>query len=63
MIDRSFNEPDLREMLENASDYRADDEAGRWVILTTHREAAWEVIVEPQPVARVLVVVTAYSVS
>jgi hypothetical protein len=63
MVDRSFNEADLREMLENATGYRPDDEPGRWLIETSHRQAKWEVVVEPQDSDRVLVVVTAYPLT
>jgi hypothetical protein len=34
----------------------------RWVIQTRHDEHAWEVIVEPDGVSKLLVVVTAYPV-
>lgn len=62
MIDRRFNEADLRLMLENATGYHEDHEAGRWGIETTHNGRSWEVIVEPLPEEQVLVVVTAYPV-
>ena len=35
MSRRSFNEIDLREMLENATGFREDEEFGRWVIDTS----------------------------
>ena len=60
MVDRNFNEADLRLMLENATGYHEDHEPGRWAIETQHDERAWEVIVEPLPDEQVLVVVTAY---
>ena len=53
-------EVDLREMLHRASGHHRDVVPGRWVIETKHRRRAWEVIVEPEPTAQVLVVVTAY---
>ena len=62
MVDRSFNEADLRLMLEGATGYHADYELGRWVIETSHAGRSWEVIVEPDLQERVLVVVTAYPV-
>ena len=49
MRDRGFNETDLRLMLEDASGYHKDVEAGRWVIETSHDQKPWEVIVEPIP--------------
>jgi hypothetical protein len=62
MEDRSFDEIDLRAMLERASNYRRDVAGGRWVIETRHRRRRWEVIVEPDGVLDLLVVVTAYPV-
>jgi hypothetical protein len=62
MLDRRFSEIDLREMLQHASGFHPDHEPGRWVIETTHRSRAWEVIVEPDLSAKALVVVTAYPV-
>jgi len=60
MVDRDFNEVDLRTMLERAAGYRRDIVEGRWVIRTQHRRQVWEVIVEPDDAAKLLVVVTAY---
>ena len=62
MLDRRFNEVDLRRMLEHASRYRADVVESRWVIETRHSRKDWEVIVEPDEEQTLLVVVTAYSV-
>ncbi|MGB2985470.1 MAG: DUF4258 domain-containing protein [Phycisphaerae bacterium] len=62
MTDRGFNEPDLRLMMEEALRYHENDEPGRWVVQTRHAEHAWEVIIEPVPDEKVLVVVTAYPV-
>ena len=60
MLDRGFSEVDLREMLELADGYRRDIIEGRWVIEARHHRKAWEVIVEPDTAAKLLVVVTAY---
>jgi hypothetical protein len=46
MDDRSFNEMDLRGMLEHAADYRADILEGRFVITARHAGRPWEVIVD-----------------
>jgi hypothetical protein len=62
MEDRDFTEVDLRAMFEQAEGYHLDVVEGRWVIETRHRRRQWHVIVEPDPVERLLVVVTAYSV-
>ena len=60
MIDRSFNEVDLRDMLERAISYSADSTIGRFRLQTMHLSRAWEVVVEPDRDSKVLVVVTAY---
>ncbi len=60
MLDRQFNEADLRLMLEDATDYHPDVVEGRLVIETRRGGVPWEVIVEPLPEERVLLVVTAY---
>ena len=62
MIDRDFNEVDLRTMLEKATGYRKNVVAGRWAIETKHRRRHWEVIVEPDTDAQLLIVVTAYPI-
>jgi hypothetical protein len=62
MTDRRFNEAELRLMWEDASGYHQDYEPGRWVVETRHAGHAWEIIVEPAPQEKVLVVVTAYPV-
>ena len=49
-------------MLSIASDLRPDIVAGRWVIETRHRRKPWEVIVEPDADAQLLIVITAYPV-
>jgi hypothetical protein len=61
MEDRDFTEVDLRAMLERATGLRNDANVeGRFIVTTTHRSRAWEVIVEPDADVLVLVVVTAY---
>jgi hypothetical protein len=62
MLDRSFSETDLREVLENATSFRPDELNGRWIIETTHAGIPWEVIVEPDVVLKLQVIVTAYPV-
>jgi hypothetical protein len=63
MADRDFSEIELRHMLSSASGFRTDVVLGRWIIETRHRRKPWEVIVEPDTVAQLLVIVTAYPVS
>ena len=60
MIDRSFNEADLRLMLEKATAYHEDLEEGRFVIITSLAGRNWEIIVEPWIEESILVVVTSY---
>jgi Domain of unknown function (DUF4258) len=62
MVDRSFNEADLRLMLENATGYHENHEEGRWAIESNHDGRPWEVITEPIPEEEILVIVTAYPV-
>jgi hypothetical protein len=60
MADRRFTEVDLRHMLEYATGFRRDIMAGRWVISSHHQRHPWEVIVEPDVDAKLLVIITAY---
>ena len=62
MEDRGFTEVDLREMLERAVGFRPDVVDGRFVVETRFRGRKWEVVVEPDETAHLLVVVTAYGV-
>lgn len=62
MVDRDFDEIAVRRMLAVATAYRPDAVAERWIVTTRHRRRPWEVIVEPDPSAQLLVVVTAYPV-
>ena len=62
MLERRITEVDLREMLHRAANWRADAAEGRWIIETRRRNLDWEVVVEPDREARVLVVITAYPV-
>ena len=61
MEDRRFTEIDLRDMMNRATSYYQDIEPGRWVIVTRYRRQRWEVVVEPDFSAEMLVVITAYS--
>ena len=60
MKDRRFNEVDLRSMLRDAAGYHENYVEGRYAIETRHEGRRWEVVVEPVPEQRILVVVTAY---
>ena len=60
MADRDFSEIELRRMLSVASKLRPDTVPDRWIVETRHRRAPWEVIVEPDAGAQLLVVITAY---
>ena len=63
MVDRRFTEVDVRRMLHVATRLCRDIEPGRWVAVTRYRRAKWEVIVEPDGDAQMLVVITAYPTS
>ena len=62
MSDRNFSELDIRRMLSVATDLSRDIVSGRWVIQTRHDRTPWEVIVEPDVAAHLLIVITAYPV-
>jgi hypothetical protein len=62
MIDRQFNEIELRQMLEDATGYHADLEEGRWAIETRHSDQDWIVVVEPLPGETILLIVTAFPI-
>ena len=61
MEQRNFTEIDLRDMMDQASGYHRDLNHDRWVVETRHQGRNWEIIVEPDPDERMLVVITAYS--
>jgi len=62
MVDRQFNEAELRTMLEKANPIHPNHEAGRWIAACEHDGRTWEVILEPALDEKVLVVVTAYPI-
>lgn len=62
MVDRDFSDVDLRAMMESAVSFREGDEAGRFVVVTSHEQRPWEVIVEPDADDHLLIVITAYPV-
>ena len=62
MVDREFNETDLRLMLADATGYHSDMVQGRWLVECRHAGRPWEVIVRPLPNERRLLVITAFPV-
>lgn len=62
MVDRRFTEGDLRRRLESVQREPKEVVVNRWVVVTRHRRRRWEIRVEPDWDARLLVVVTAYPV-
>jgi hypothetical protein len=60
MVDRGFNEVDLRTMLAIATHY-APEPDGRFIIHSKWDGGHWEVVVEPDYTDRVLLVITAYA--
>ncbi len=63
MMDRQFNEADLRLMLDDASGYHVNDQEGRFVLETRRDRQLWEIIVEPLYDEHILLVVTAYPLN
>jgi len=62
MDERRFSESDLRKMFENAKSVRNDVVEGRFLVKTRIGNQHWEVIVEPEPPEKLLVIITAYPV-
>lgn len=60
MVDCRFTAVDPRRMLEVAQRYRKDVVVNRRVVVIRHRRRQWEILVEPDWGAGLLVVVTAY---
>jgi hypothetical protein len=63
MEQRGVTEVDVRAMLERATGYEPSVIEGRFMIHVIHRQRPWIVIVEPDLVAKRLVVVTTYEVA
>ncbi|HEX8339652.1 MAG TPA: hypothetical protein VF624_01960 [Tepidisphaeraceae bacterium] len=59
---RHFNEADLRDMIEHAVAWRPGEIATRFSIYARYDEVHWKMVVEPDPRAQVVAVVTAYTV-
>ena len=57
---RGFNEPDLRIMVADATEFRPSHEEGRFLLHSRLSGQQWRVVVEPEPEALRLVVVTAW---
>ncbi len=62
MVDRGFNEVDVRMMFENAIECIRDNVKGRWLVKTRHKQKNWAIIVEPDVEEEVIVVITAFPV-
>ena len=60
MVDRSFNEVDVRSMLAAITDWRKSTTEGRYVVTSRFQRREWEAIVEPDETSKLLIVVTAY---
>jgi len=60
MIDRRFNEVDIRTMLEEISSIDVDSVPGRWQLACRYENNDWIVVVEPDAAFERLVVVTAF---
>ena len=62
MVEREFNEIEIRTMVNDAAGVTYESDTGHWCVETSHQGEPWEVIVEPVPHRRALVVITAYRV-
>ena len=60
MVRRGFGETDLRTMLADADSLAPAGAPDRWLVGTNWQARNWEIVVEPDPDRRILVVVTAY---
>lgn len=63
MEQRGVTEVEVRAMLEKALGFEPNVVEGRFMIHVRHLQSQWIVIVEPDPEAKLLVVVTVYEVS
>jgi hypothetical protein len=61
MVDRNFNEVDLREMLDGAQSFRGSTTEGRYVVSCRLHGQTWDVVVEPDEATQSLMIVTAYT--
>jgi hypothetical protein len=59
MTERSFNETDLRTMVEDATGL-TEQGHGTFIVITKHQGCPWEVIVSPDFSKVEIVIVTAY---
>lgn len=60
MVQRNFNEIELREMLSRTEMYEKDIDENRFKINASFRNRRWEIIVEPDFDEKILVIITAY---
>lgn len=60
MEDRGFNEVDLRTMLEIPVAILPQIPGARWQVYSRFRGQFWKIVVEPDPGARIVLVITAY---
>lgn len=60
MLDRGFNEMELRDMLQHAKQYRPSASPGRFIVEARHDKRDWEIVVEPDEQAQLLLIITAY---
>jgi hypothetical protein len=63
MIDRGFTEVDVRRMIDDATDVEPSIETGRWNVTSRHDRRLWILVLEPDEIARVVLVITAYRPS
>ena len=62
MVQRGLSETDLRTMMEDAVAVIPDRRSWRRLVQTVRGSEQWEIVLDPNPDLRVLVVVTAYKI-
>lgn len=60
MEERGLSEVELRTALERVKALEGGTTPGRWVATGRHRDQVWTIVLEPEPLDRVVFVVTAY---
>ena len=59
---RNFNEANLREMIEATALIESGDVSTRFNLYARYDGDYWKIVVEPDPIDRVVIVVTAFTV-
>jgi hypothetical protein len=60
MKERGFNALDVRMMMQRPRHISASPGTGRWILDARLRGRSWRVVLDPDPVKREMVIVTAF---